>query len=452
MIRTRGAAPGVAEGVMVVGAGVAGLSAAVLLARRGVEVEVWEAADAPGGLLAPVRFSGHDCDRGSHRVHPAAHPLLLELTRAAAWTERPREGRLVLGGRQIRYPIHPLGFLRGLGVGAAVDMGLGYLLRRAQRDRYRRWEQERGVAERSDRGFEAFVVERVGWGAYRRFYRPYAVKVWGEEPRFISQSVAKQRVSMSHPLRSVLSGRRRASNAGTFLYPRTGMAELIRLLRAEAEALGVRMRFGRRFDVANAPPDRRPIIFSGNLGDLVPDAGLEHRGLYLLHLSFPADAVSEVDTWYVPEGRYWFGRVSQPAQFSSGFAQADRTILCVEIPEGRWGARRNFLQDLDSVAEQLRHAGILRRDAGVIDASQTFVPGVYPLYVRGWYDRWQQALQRVSELGNVFPVGRQGLFLHCNMDHSVRIAADAVEHLVGGGSVEGWMAQCSRYLDFQVRD
>lgn len=50
--------------VGVVGAGVAGLVAALELARRGLDVVVLEAADAPGGKMRPLSLAGHTIDAG----------------------------------------------------------------------------------------------------------------------------------------------------------------------------------------------------------------------------------------------------------------------------------------------------------------------------------------------------------------------------------------------------
>ena len=180
--------------VVVVGAGIGGLAAAVLAARSGLKVEVIEAQPHPGGLLAPVDFGGLPCDRGSHRVHPNAHPLLKELTEDAGWTLKPRNGRLVFGGRLLPYPPTPARFLQGLGFGAAAQMALGWLTRPGALRRTLDWEVSRMDAQ-SDQGFESFVRARVGGPAYELFYRPYAVKVWGGDPAMLSQSVAKQRVS-----------------------------------------------------------------------------------------------------------------------------------------------------------------------------------------------------------------------------------------------------------------
>ncbi len=99
--------------VLVVGAGITGLSAAWMLRRAGYSVEVRDKAADAGGLLAPVEFRGLPCDRGSHRIHPQAHPLLLELTQSANWERRPRRGVLVLGGRHMAYPLQLGDFLRG---------------------------------------------------------------------------------------------------------------------------------------------------------------------------------------------------------------------------------------------------------------------------------------------------------------------------------------------------
>lgn len=431
--------------IRVVGAGIAGLSAAALLARRGQPVEVLEAAADPGGLLAPIDFEGVACDRGSHRVHPSSHPLLRELTGAADWRVRERAGRLIFGGRHLRYPPDPLRFIYGLGPRATLRMGLGWLMQPARLRRIARWEDERRDTD-DDIGFERFVIRRVGGSAYRRFYRPYAVKVWGVDPATLSQSVAKQRVSTSSPVSAFL-GRQ----THTFLYPHHGMAALIDVLLDQLRARGVEVQFGRRY-VRDEWDE--PVLYSGHLDDLVArdETHLGHRGLYLLHISVPDDCLDDTDTWYSPEAQFWFGRVSQPARFSSALSIEGRRVLCVEIPEGRWGPSRDFLPDLSTLMDQLHAAGILRRRVDALAARQTFVPRVYPMYVRGWLSRWRASMRHVASMGNVFPIGRQGVFLHCNMDHAVQISSDAVDHLLAGKSAAAWANRCSDYLGLRVRD
>ena len=446
------------ESVLVVGAGITGLSAALLLARRGVEVDIWEAAEEPGGILAPVDFQGLDFDRGSHRVHPESHPLLRELTSAEDWELRPRNGQLILGGRHIPYPIDPISFLRGLGLEAAVDMGLGWLTRPGVFDRFLNWEDARQQTPVDDKGFEDFVVERVGESAYRRFYRPYVEKVWGADPDTISQSVAKQRVSTSNPMKTL--ARSVGLKDETFLYPRRGMAGLTETLTDQIEDEGVEIEYGRRYepdrDITNgsaAPNGYDKVVYSGYLPDLVDDSDLDHRGLYLLHLAFHERAIDQtVDTWYVPEPDYWFGRVSQPENFSPDLANEGESVICVEIPEGKWGRGCDFLDRLDEVVDQLDEAGILHDRFAPLEARQTYLPRVYPNYVRNWYDEWEETLEEVRDMGDILPIGRQGLFLHCNMDHCVAIAEDAVDHLTDGRPTDQWFSQCPDYLDLRVRD
>lgn len=437
---------------LVVGAGITGLSAALLLARRGLAVELWEAEAEPGGLLAPVRFRGREHDRGSHRVHPEAHPLVLELTREEGWQARPRRGLLRLAGRSLPYPPDPIRFLRALGPRAAAALAAGYALRPGALRRSLRWEEER--VSGADEGFERFVLSRVGGAAYRAFYRPYVEKVWGVAPDELSQSVAKRRVSTTSPLRA-LRGGARAGSAASFLYPRRGMAGLVRRLRDEAIALGVDLRHDKRAtldELRDAPHEH--VLFSGHLGDLVPEAGLEHRGLYLLHLAVPDDAVlGDADTWYAPEARYWFGRVSRPDAFSDDYAREGERVLCVEIPEGRWGRGRDFLAHLDVLRAQLAGARVLRPGAPVLDAVQTYLPRVYPLYRVGWRAAFSRALRALVEADpRVLPIGRQGLFLHCNIDHCVHIAGDAAEHVVGGGDSSSWAKRAADYHELRVRD
>jgi UDP-galactopyranose mutase len=430
--------------VTVVGAGIAGLSAALLLARSGQRVTLYEASQQAGGLLAPIMHDGLPLDRGSHRVHPDAHPLLVELTHEARWQSKQRSGTLILNGRHLGYPLDPIQFVLGLGLSTTLTMGIGWLKRPQALKRAMRWESDRRQVDH-DEGFESFVVKRVGRAAYERFYEPYARKVWGIEPCDLSQTVAKQRVSTSNPASSILRKTERR-----FLYPEQGMASLIDLLREKVESAGVQLVTGEH-RVPSAG-NNGPVFHTGHLSDIAPNCSLTHRGLYLVHLTVPEDSLGPTDTWYAPETKYWFGRVSQPAQFSDALAQPGRRVLCVEIPEGQWGPDQDFSQQTGLLMDQLHEARILKRPIEPLAFQQTFLPRVYPMFVRGWVEEQRRALEEVAQQGPIFPCGRQGLFLHCNMDQAVATSAAAVEHWLAGRDAKSWTQRCQGFADFRVRD
>src|SRR5579863_5343557 len=99
-------ATGRSEEILVVGAGISGLYAALLLARAGRRVRVIERGARAGGLAGAESFRGIPCDLGSHRLHPEAleRPLFREIHRDRPFLERPRRGALILGGRRVPYP------------------------------------------------------------------------------------------------------------------------------------------------------------------------------------------------------------------------------------------------------------------------------------------------------------------------------------------------------------
>jgi len=430
---------------IVSGAGVAGLAAAVLLARRGWEVAVHEAAEAPGGLLRPFAFRGLACDLGSHRLHPGAlaEPLLAELAATARLTLRPRRGCIVLAGRHLPYPLTIPGLCWGLG----LTRGAAFCRDLARAGGMQAWAPTRQATE--DVGFEAFVRARAGHAAYEAFYRPYAEKVWGLPPADLSQTVARQRVSSDRPWQQVAAALR--PGRVQFLYPQAGMAAVAEALMASARAAGVTLDFGRALPPADTL-DADAVLHSGRLADLAPDTDLQHRGLYLVFLALPTARLHPVETWYTPESRYWFGRVAEVGNYSESLRNPGETALCLEIPEGRWGRGVDFTAQTAALLEQLDHARIVPRGMRPVAVAQTFVPGVYPLYRRGWRGPWQAALRAVTSSGRVLPIGRQGLFLHCNIDHAMAIARAATEHLEHAGTGHGWVEKALMFQGLQVRD
>lgn len=450
-----------ANEIVVVGAGMSGLAAALLLSRRGHAVRVWERAEKPGGLAGTETFRGVPCDLGSHRLHPDAlsEPLLREMLGGHDFLDRPRRGALVLGGRHVRYPPDAISLARALGPTATASMALGLLARPKRRAAYRGWEEDRRGAE-EDVGFAQFVSERVGTPALDAFYRPYAEKVWGLSAEELSQTVAKKRFSGAGPWSAVRGAARRVG-AGLrgqgheaqqrYAYPRAGMGSIVEFLRDELARRDVRIELGRPFDVDQR--DERTVLYSGNLTDLV-STDLEHRGVYLVYLALPVAQLAQTETYYSHDPKYFFSRVSELGNYSPDLKNPGETILCVEIPEGAWGRGVAFHEGgmLRELCRQLEHAGIVPPGVSPLEVRQRFVPRVYPLYRRGWFAEWKATLARVGELGNVFPFGRQALFLHCNLDHCANIARDVVEHVHRRGTSTEWLARVPEYVHLRVRD
>src|SRR5262249_16897624 len=156
----------------------------------------------------------------------------------------------------------------------------------------------------------------------------------------------------------------------------------------------------------------------GRLADLVPTT-LEHRGVYLVYIALPVERASSAETYYCPDARCWFGRVSELSNYSRALKRPGETVICVQIPQRRCRDEIHSTPGakFEELYEQLEQSGIVPRGTRPIEVRQRFVPDVYPLYRRGWLAEWERSMDRVIRLGRVFPFGRQGLFLHCNIDH-----------------------------------
>ncbi|HEV3498155.1 MAG TPA: FAD-dependent oxidoreductase, partial [Actinomycetes bacterium] len=103
--------------LIVLGAGPAGVGAAYRTATAGHRVVVLERAPGPGGAAASFELDGIRVDHGSHRLHPAIDPGILADLRGLLGDDlqrRPRNGRIYLEGRWIRFPLRPADLARRL--------------------------------------------------------------------------------------------------------------------------------------------------------------------------------------------------------------------------------------------------------------------------------------------------------------------------------------------------
>ena len=153
---------------VIAGGGPAGLTAAWMLAKRGVLPLVLEQDSQVGGLARTAEYKGFRFDIGGHRFFTKVG-VVQKLWRSMLGPEmlwRPRLSRIYYGGKFFDYPLKPMNALKGLGIVNAFLVLLSYL-----------WIQVKPI--RPEVSFEDWVSNRFGRRLYRIFFKTYTEKVWG---------------------------------------------------------------------------------------------------------------------------------------------------------------------------------------------------------------------------------------------------------------------------------
>jgi protoporphyrinogen oxidase len=469
--------------VTVLGAGVCGLAAAWELLRSGTaaRVTVLEAESRPGGMARSVFDpSGLKSDLGPHRIHtvlPEIDALLGDLVaEEMIWVNR--RSAMYVEGRFVHYPLSLGTVLKlygplelGLMAASAASAKIGGLFR--------------GEAK----NFAEFMSRAFGPRLYHRILEPYSAKVWKLPPEEISVEAAKVRVSagsMGKLARRILSGGREKPGQETalrrFRYVKGGVEAIVHrlcqkvkeaggVILCDSPATGLRLEQDTHWWIQHAGGEIEssavistiPIptlvhMLSGEGHTRPPEedlAQLEYLAIFLVFVVVRRPAVSENHWLYFPDADICFNRGYESKQFyADGGTPSDETILCLEIT-ARPGSALDRESDDQLIADVIRDLAKTRlvQPAEVGKSFVVRLPFGYPLY----HQRVDSHLRRVFDGLRGWPhlvtTGRQGLFSHNNMDHSMHMgleAARALAHAPEG--VARWYDNVDRLRHFRIVD
>ncbi len=436
--------------VLVLGAGPAGLTAALQLARRGRRVVIVEAADRIGGMAASHSVDGVRVDLGSHRLHPVTSDRVEALLRELLGDDlqvRPRNGRLRLGDRWVRFPLRPVDLVRslppGFALAAARDTALGPF-RRLRRD--------------GDDTFAAVVRDGLGPAMLDRFYGPYAQKLWGLPAERLAGELARRRIAASSPSRLLAKVARAARREpAVFRYPRHGYGQVVERLADACVDAGVTVRTSARVTSLEPDGDGRPDVFVDGrrlqpdrvlwsapvapLAELlrsgaadVPDVTARHRAMVLAYLVFDGDRISPFDAHYLPGSDWIATRVSEPMNYRDGPDPTDRTVLCAEIPcdtgDDVWTASPESLGE--RLAADLARLGVTTRRPRTVELAH--LPHVYPVITPDDVEPIERLHTWAQSVPGVTVFGRQGLFVADNLHHVMEMGFAAADCLADDGT------------------
>lgn len=467
--------------VVILGAGVAGLAAAyrLLQLRPGWEVVLAERESEPGGLAATIRRGDFAADLGPHRLFtelPEIERLLPEIVRPDQVANVPRRSELLLEGHFYRYPVRAMELLRYMGPLRVARLGFSAVAGKL-------WGLRHGP-----RSFEEAMIRAFGAGAYRLLIESYARKVWKAEPAQLDAEVARVRVSAGGAGRLVkrfLRGgeRKGAQTALNRVCSIRGGAE--GLVRSLAERVagaggsvstqmdvegfgwdGARITSVRARESAGLPADcvisTIPITdLVRYLQELAPDeqaasaaGGLEFIGMILVALIVKRPSLTPNNWIYFPEERFVFNRAYEPKNFDPSMAPPGRTMAVFEVT-ARWGSPLWAKTDAE-IAEAVRTdaaaTGLVRQDE-IEEAFAVRISHTYPLYSTGYADRLETIFGYLRRFPNLISTGRQGLFNHNNMDHSMLMGMRAAEYAAEAPDpAPGWYDGLSQFAHFRIVD
>ncbi|MEE4270336.1 MAG: NAD(P)/FAD-dependent oxidoreductase [Thermoanaerobaculales bacterium] len=446
---------------VIVGAGPAGLTAALELGKLGRRATVFEADDIVGGISRSVIFEGCRMDIGGHRFFTKVSEV------EALWHEicgddllvRERMSRIFYNDRFFDYPLKPANALRGLGVTEAVRVVLSYL-------------HAQLFPVHDESTFDAWVSNRFGRRLYEIFFKTYTEKVWGMPCEEISAAWAAQRIKNLNLVTALKNafvgdgtrgGEVVASLIEQFLYPRLGPGMMWERCRDLAAAHGIDTHLRSRVtrvhhtagrvvavDVEESGGARRveceSVVSSMPVGSLVramdpaPPAevlaaadGLSFRDFLIIGLIvdraelFPDNWIyihaPEVNVGRVQNFKNWSPEmVSDPSQSFIGLE------YFVNRGDELWTMADEELLKLG--AAEAEAIGLFRSDE-VRSGTVVRMPRAYPVY-DGEYEAHLDVIRNwLAGFDNLFTVGRNGQHRYNNQDHSMLAGLYAARNIDG---------------------
>ena len=446
------------DGIVILGGGLAGLSAGFVLARAGRPVMVFESDPVVGGLSKTVVRDEFRFDLGGHRFITKSRKIehFVNELLDGEFNAVSRKSKIYMRQKFFDYPLTPSNAVFGLGVSTTLKVLYDY-----GKEKFRNF-----FRAPVNVSLEDWVVSNFGRTMFNLYFKEYSEKVWGIECGQISQEWLAQRIkglSMWTAVKNAFfkfSGKDIDTLADTFIYPRTGIGQISENMKHEIEKqnsvltdTGITQVKHRDFVIENVtarncgqvysvkgrefvssiPLTRLIQMFMPSAPDDILEAAsrLKYRDLIIVVTMLDREKVTDLTWLYFPEQDIPFGRIHEPKNWSPDMAPKGKTHIVSEYfcfeGDRIWNSGDEEL--CSTTIEHLEKMGFIRRSY-VIGSYVVRVPRAYPLFEVGYTEHYDRILEYLGNFSNLHIIGRSGMFRYYNMDHAMESGIDTAESIL----------------------
>lgn len=449
--------------VAVIGAGPAGATAAYLLAKRGVDVDLYEASPFVGGMSRSIELWGQTVDIGAHRFFssdPRINKLWLEVV-GKDYEMVNRLSRIMYQNKFYDYPIKASNALKNLGIFESALCVFSYM-----------WQRIKPGGRELGTTFESWVEARFGKRLARHFFKTYAEKLWGIPTSELDAEFAAQRIkklSLWEAIKGAVfggGGEKHKTLVDQFAYPTHGSGMVYERMKASIEknggkvllktpiqelttsgknVTGVKLESGevRKYDeVISSMPLTLLVSRIKDLPAKVEKATktLKFRNTLIVYLQIKGDKVFP-DNWiYLHSPDLKMGRITNFRNWVPGILNGKKeTILALEYwcfdEDDFW--HWNDDQYIELAKKELVSTGLVT-EKQILDGKVMRVPKCYPVYSHGYRKPLKIVEDYLRPYKHLQVIGRYGAFKYNNQDHSILMGLFAVENILDNAKHDLW--------------
>ena len=424
--------------IIILGAGMAGLSAGITLKRAGFNTLILEKEKYPGGLFSSSAAGGCDFDFG---------PKILLLDKS------PHKEEILsyLKGNFENYPVDESVYLSKYGLLPFPLQRHLIALPDEERERIIESLKRSQSHPKDSHSFEDWLINNYGEYFAKEILIPYEEKKWQ-----ISLNKMDYRWALKRPVRVNLSEVLRGSKERlppdrSYYYPKKGnISELTKTMAKEAGEIIFNQ------EITSIEPDKKRIISKGGeyyydyLISTIPidyivnstepiskeikkesASKLKHLSIAVFNLVFKGNFNLKGTAIYFPEREFIFRRVSVLENLCPALKRKGETPISVEVslsPDKKIDMDRLY----KTILADLKKIGQFSEMGDPIYSDILKVGFAYPLQVRGHYNHIAN-IHRYYALRDIYHCGRGGSFEYYNGDqaykHGVETALKMIKRI-----------------------